>query len=176
MKKVLLIVLIAIAMISCSLGPDHTSAEAFAESYVNALLKASERSIHDFYIQENDFDTSKPGAELSQKRMMGNVRAEYLKRSRNLIRLIGRSGYEIASVTAPKGEARAGNFLKNVTDVRTEVSIELQGEKDRVILIIEEMINTDGKWRLTLFRTVIDGGTENIGEVGIELPEKPEEE
>ena len=86
MKKVLCIATVLfIAGLAAGCGPgqpDNSSPEAFLRDFVNALAEEQTERFSLFYLQESDFNTEAPAADLAEDRFMGTVREVYLERCR----------------------------------------------------------------------------------------------
>jgi hypothetical protein len=168
----LILVLLAAA---CTQQETRGDADQFIRAFVEMLARGDSHRYESFYLQEEDFDPSAPGAEGAVRAFTVRVRDSYLAACRGAAELLRNRPVRIIGIDFTSGRKRAALFLKDVSEHHAEVFVKLEAGDMPVTLRIEEIIKVGGSWRLTRFHTVVDTGTERLDDVEIQ-PSTEEQE
>ncbi len=168
MKRTAIILsyLLVFLLTGCAGEARYDNAEDFLRAFVAALARGDLQSCEPFYLHTGDFDSSIPGAKPAIGRFDTTIRQRFLNACRGAIELLKGKQAEVISIELRKGEARAASFLKNIEEHYSGVTVRIAGDMP-ISLLIEEVMKTDGNWRLTTFSTLVDTGTEQLPDIEI---------
>jgi hypothetical protein len=178
MRSKILLTVLSLAIIlstACSYGPDHKSPEAFLKSFVTTVQKGGEGQFPSFYLKSMDFDVTAEGGEMALNRFTGTVKQNFMRSCSTLSSVIKGQKIKVEKIDLGKGTQRVVNFLKDVEESYSNIRVHISTESDPVILMVDELVKINGKWRMTTFMVVIDQGSTTLEPKTIEI-EKPEEE
>ena len=160
----------------CAPEPSYENADAFIAAFVEALARGDEAAYEQFYLHEEDFDKSQPNAVATIKNFMGRVRGKYLRACNGAASIIGGRPVEIEAIDYRSGVKRAAGFVRDLGEHYADVSVRLRTGEMPVTLLIEELFEVDGNWRVTLFATLVDAGTERLPDVDLQPSQEKRDE
>jgi hypothetical protein len=164
---VLALFLLTLLAVACGSQPRYGNAEQFLRDFVSALAAGDLDRCERFYLNTDDFDPAAEGVQPAISRFDTTVRQRFLNACRGAVELLRGKNVTIDSIELNRGEPRAASFLRNVTEHYSKVMVHLKAGETSISLLIEEVFETDGKWRLTTFSTLFDAGTEKLPDLEI---------
>jgi hypothetical protein len=159
--------LTALLLASCVGQQSYENAEQFLDDFVAALAASDIDRCQQFYLQTDDFDPAAEGVRPAITRFDTAIRQRFLNACRGAAELLKGKRVEIQSIELNHGEPRAASFLRDVTEHYSKVMVHLKAGETSISLLIEEVFETGGKWRLTTFSTLFDAGTEQLPDVEV---------
>ena len=169
------VMLLALAA-GCAPKPSYDNADAFLKAFVQTLVRGDESAYEQFYLHEDDFDKTQPNASMTIQNFMGRVRGKYLRACNGAASIIGGRPVEIESIDYHSGVKRAASFVHDLGEHYADVTVHLSTGEMPVTLQIEELFEVDGEWRLTLFATLVDSGTERLPDVDLQPSQEKRDE
>jgi hypothetical protein len=159
--------LTALLLASCVGQQSYENAEQFLDDFVAALAAGDIDRCQQFYLQTDDFEPAAEGVRPAITRFDTAIRQRFLNACRGAAELLKGKRVEIQSIELNHGEPRAASFLRDVTEHYSKVMVHLKAGETSISLLIEEVFETGGKWRLTTFSTLFDAGTEQLPDVEV---------
>ncbi|HUX08141.1 MAG TPA: hypothetical protein VMX35_12585 [Acidobacteriota bacterium] len=160
-------IVMVLTLAGCAGEAQYDNAEGFLRAFVTTLANGDLQNCESFYLSTTDFDPSIPGAQPAIGRFDTTIRQRFLNSCRGAMELLKGKEVEILAIELHQGEQRVATFMKNVGEHYAMVNVRVKAEGTSISLLIEEVIKTDGNWRLTSFSTLVDTGTEQLPDIEI---------
>lgn len=160
----------------CAQQREYGDPEECLKAFVNVLQLGDERRYDDFFLNPDDVDLSKPGAEGFKDRLEGGARGGFWKSCRQAHDMLKGQEAKIAGVELNIGKEHAPKFMREVEGHHANVVVRLLVEEKKINLVIAEMVKVRGGWRLGKFTIVDIGETKKLPDQEITISTDDDED